>query len=124
MSVQKKKISVARLGAEARHTVTVKLSLEDEVGNVEEMDARVVYRGLSLKAGAELDATLEGLDERAALIRALAGVVISLPDFAGEDGEPVAPTEEFWDTLDTVVLYAINTAITEHRNPPTKRSGF
>lgn len=121
MSDQKRKISVARLGAEARHTVTVKLTLEDEVGNVEEFDARVVYRGLSLRTGAELESQLEGLDERPALIKALSGVVISLPDFAGEDGEPVAPTEEFWYTLDTVVLHAINTAIREHRNPPTRR---
>lgn len=124
MSEQKKKISVARLTGEARHTTTVKLTLEDEVGNVEEFEARVVYRGLSLKTGAELEAQLEDLDERASLIKALSGVVISLPDFAGDDGQPPAPTEDFWDTLDTVVLYAVNTAIQEHRNPPTKRSGF
>lgn len=124
MSDQKKKINVARLGADARHTVTVKLTLEDEVGNVEVTDARVVYRGLSLRTGAELESQLEGLEERPALIKALSGVVILLPDFAGEDGEAVAPTEEFWDTLDTVVLHAINTAIQEHRNPPMKRSGF
>lgn len=120
-----KKINVARLSGDARHTTTVKLTLEDEVGNVEETEARIVYRGLSLRTGAELEAQLEGLDERAALIRALSGVVISLPDFAGgEDGEPVEPTEAFWDTLDTVVLYAIHKAISEHRDPPTKRSGF
>jgi hypothetical protein len=124
MSEAKRKISVARLGAEARHTTTVTLTLEDEVGNVETVEARIVYRGLSLKTGAELEAQLENLDERASLIKALSGVVISLPDFAGDDGEPVAPTEDFWDTLDTVVLHAINTAIREHRNPPTNRSGF
>jgi hypothetical protein len=117
----KKKISVARLGAEARHTVTVKLTVEDEVGNIEELDARIVYRGLSLKTGAELDAQLAGLDNRASLIKALSGLVISLPDFAGDDGQPPAPTEEFWDTLDSAVLNTIYDAILEHRNPPTRR---
>lgn len=124
MPEEKKKIHIARLTGEARHTTRVKLTLEDEAGNVEEVEARIVYRGLSLKTSAELEGQLEGLDERASLIKALSGVVISLPDFAADEGAPIQPTEEFWDTLDTVVLNAIYAAIEEHRNPPTKRSGF
>jgi hypothetical protein len=118
-----KKINVARLTSEARHTVTVKLKLEDEIGNVEEMDARVVYRGMSLRDAAALDEKLEGKDARTQLIEALAVIVIALPDFAGENGEPVEPTVEFWDTLDTVVLNHIHDRVMEDRVPPTRRSG-
>lgn len=117
-----KKISVTRLTSEARHTVKVPLTLEDEAGNVEEVEARVVYRGLSLRSSVQLDEQLQGLDERASLLKALSSVVISLPDFAGEEGATVEPTEEFWDTLDTVVLNAVYKAIEDDRDPNRKPS--
>lgn len=113
-----KKISVARLTSQARHTVIVPLTLEDEAGNVEKVDARVVYRGISLKEGAALDEQLEKLpDNRAKLVFILTSNVISLPDFVGDGGDPVEPTHEFFDALDTVVLNRIHDAITEDRNP-------
>jgi hypothetical protein len=119
-----KKIGVARISSEARHTVTVKLTLEDEAGNVEQVDARVVYRGMSLRASAALRERLEEMDPRVQLVKGLAATVIALPDFVGGEGEAVEPSEEFFDTLDSVVLNKISDAIAEDRVPPTRRSGF
>lgn len=117
-----KKINVARVTSDARHTVKVPLTLEDDAGNVETAEARVVYRGLSLRASAALDEQLSGLSEREGLIKALSSVVIALPDFVRGEGEAVEPDEELWDTLDTVVLNAIYQAIQDDRDPNRKPS--
>jgi hypothetical protein len=112
-----KKIQIARLTntAGARHTVKVKLPLD---GGEEEI--RVVYRGLSLRDSVELEKKFEQEDFNSALPKLLAEHIIELPDIV--DGEtPVAPTVEFFETLDTFVLHRINKAIREDRtaNPTT-----
>lgn len=123
MSEPRKKISVARVSTGARHTVTIPLVLEDEAGNVETIEARVVYRGISLKDGELLDEELGKLKTvREQNIFALSSVVIALPDFVDEGGEPVKPTAEFFDTLDTAVLNRIDQAIQDDRSPNAKRS--
>jgi hypothetical protein len=111
------RINVARITTEARHTTTVKLTLEDEAGNKETIDARVVYRGMSLKAVTELQDKLKEKDGRQSLIKGLAEVVIALPDFGDADGNEVKPTPEFFDSLDGRVLIAINRAITKDNDP-------
>lgn len=117
-----KKISVARLTTDARHTVRVPLTLEDDAGNVEQIEARVVYRGISLREGAALGEALEGKTLREAHVTMLSTMVVALPDFVDDSGDPVAPTADFFDGLDTAVLNRINNAIEEDRDPNRKPS--
>jgi hypothetical protein len=112
-----KKINARRVTTAARHTVTVPLKLEDEQGNVEQVEARVVYRGLSLRSVADLDDRLKDEDGRNNLIKGLSEIVIALPDFGDDDGNEITPDAEFFDTLDTKVLRAINRAIRRDNNP-------
>lgn len=109
----KKQIQLARLTrtADARHTVNVPIAIEDSEGDVE---IRVVYRGMSIREWAALQKKYEGSDVNDVLPQLLADQVVELPDIL--DGEkPVAPTVEFFQTLDTFVLHRISKAIREDR---------
>jgi hypothetical protein len=111
-------IDLQRMTGRTRHTVVVKLPFEDDKGNVTTEELRVVYRGVSLNEGAEIQARAEAeSDARAALVNALSEVVIALPDVVN-DGQPVAPDADFFRQLDTFFLNRINAAIQEDRQGP------
>jgi len=116
------KLELKRLTSGGRHSVVVNLPFEDKQGNVTNEQMRVVYRGVSLREGAQLEERVNAealTDERAALANALAAVVVELPDMVNE-GAPVEPTAEFFATLDTFYLNRINAAIREDRNGPNR----
>lgn len=117
------KLNLQKLKATAgsRHTATVKLPFEDAAtGKVTTEEMRVVYRGVSLREGAEIEARAEAAsDERAALVAALCEVVIELPDVE-DNGQPVKVSAEFFETLDTFYLNRINRAIQEDRQGPNQ----
>lgn len=112
------KMNVKRLASGGRHTVVVKLPFEDEKGNLTHEEMRVVYRGVSLREGAAMEARAEATaDKRDAVIAALCEVVLDLPDVE-DDGRAVKPSAEFFATLDTFYLNRINDAIQEDRRGP------
>ena len=112
------KVNLKRLSSGSRHTVTVKLTFEDN-GAVTTEEMRVVYRGVSLREGAEIEARVEAMtNRREALIAALCEVVLELPDVVDDGGAAVKPSAEFFATLDTFYLNRINTAIQEDRQGP------
>ena len=116
------KIELKALGSGGRHTVVVHLPIEDPQGKIETTEMRVIYRGVSLREGAAIEAraTAEAqTDERAALANALAEVVVELPDLVN-NGAAVEPTAEFFATLDTFYLNRINAAIREDRAGPNR----
>jgi hypothetical protein len=108
------KIDLKKLRSGGRHTVTVNLQFEEN-GNKMTEQMRVVYRGVSLRDGAQIEdryAKME--DKREALIEALVANVVELPDVQ-DNGQPVQPTAEFFGTLDTYYLNRINQAIQDDR---------
>src|SRR2546428_5670520 len=115
------KIDFKRIKSGGRHTVVVKLPFEDAAGNVTTEEMRVVYRGVSLHEGAEIEAEAIAeearTDQRTALVNVLAGAVVALPDVIDGD-KPVEPTPDFFSTLDTFYLNRINAAIQQDRQGP------
>jgi hypothetical protein len=110
------KIEINKIKSGGRHTVKVTLSFEDN-GNgkstTEQM--RVVYRGISLDEGEQIEAQFNATtNKRQALIDALVHNVVELPDLV-DNGQPVPPSAEFFATLDTYYLNRINQAITDDR---------
>lgn len=95
--------------ADARHTVTVELPLDD---GTEKM--RVVYRGMSIREWDAVEKKYEGMESNEALPQLLADQVVELPDVLDGD-KPVQPTVEFFQTLDTFILHRISKAIREDR---------
>lgn len=115
-------IELGKLKSGGRHTVRVSLPFEDDKGKVTTQEMRVVYRGVSLTEGTEIEerANRQALtDERTALAQALAEVVIELPDIV-EGGQPVKLTADFFMGLDTFYLNRINAAIREDRQGPNR----
>ena len=92
---------------------------EDDEGARQSESVRVAYRAMSLRLSRELGN--EDLDKKG-LCEQLARIVVSLPDIVGDDEKPIEPTVDFFDSLDIENLRAINKAIGEDINPPTKPS--
>lgn len=108
------KLDIAKFKSGSRHTVKVTLHFEDN-GTSSTEQIRVVYRGISLEEGEAIEAKFKANENRRqALVDALAANVVELPDII-DNGAPVAPTVEFWATLDTYYLNRINQAITDDR---------
>jgi hypothetical protein len=108
------KIEINKIKSGGRHTVKVTLSFEDN-GKTSTEQMRVVYRGISLDEGEQIEAQFNATpDKRQALIDALVHNVIELPDVV-DNGQPVPPSAEFFATLDTYYLNRINQAITDDR---------
>jgi hypothetical protein len=98
-----------------RHTVTLNLGFEDN-GTKKTEQCRVIYRGLSILDGSEIDERLDKTnDKREALVEWLTAIVIELPDIIEDNGSPVTPDREFFSMLDTFYLYRINSAIQNDR---------
>lgn len=108
------KIDLSKIKSGGRHTVKVSLSFEENGRSTTEQ-IRVVYRGISLDEGQEIEAQFNATpDKRQALIDALVHNVVELPDIV-DGAAPVQPSAEFFATLDTYYLNRINQAITDDR---------
>ena len=102
-----------------RRTVKVKLAFEaDGERRVEEV--RVVYRGMSLKFAREFEGASD--EDRQEVITQLTKIVVGLPDILGDDDQPIAPTADFFESLEIENLRTISDAIGNDINPPTKPS--
>lgn len=111
------KIDLAKLRSGGRHTTTARLVFENGDGTKTTEEMRIVYRGVSLREGQEIENRVDALaesDKRQALIDALCAVVLELPDVE-DAGAPVKPDQEFFATLDTYYLNRINQAIQDDR---------
>lgn len=107
------KIELAKMKG-ARHTVKVPLKFEEN-GKTNTEQFSVVYRGVSLTEAVVLQEELEASeDKRETMIKQLTETVLELPDVV-DQGVPVQPTAEFFETLDTYFLFRINQAITDDR---------
>jgi hypothetical protein len=115
------KLNLSRFKSGGRHTVVVKLPFEDPTtGKVVTEEMRVVYRGVSLRDSQEIEDRVNAAgedDERKGLVAALCEAVIELPDLE-DNGQPVQPSVEFFETLDTFFLNRIGRAIREDRQGP------
>jgi hypothetical protein len=109
------KLDLAKFKSGGKHTVKVTLNFETNGHNSTEQ-IKVIYRGISLEEGEALEVKFQAMEnKRQALIELLAQTVIELPDIS-DNGQPVAPTAEFFATLDTYYLNRINQAIQDDRS--------
>ena len=101
---------------------TVKISLPNGVG-----DVTVVYRPTNSELQEKYDEHMQMLeDKKINLLQRLAkdlSVTLVDWDVVDENGNKVAPSEDFLSTLDNDILIGINNGITEHMYPPRKASG-
>lgn len=118
------KFNPGQLRAAAPHKVKVTLQIRDEVGEKQEVETAVYYRGLSLDDQAEFPTVegKEGKERIEAVKQQLSRLVHSLPDFGvGPDFEQ-KPDEAFFGEMDDAHVTAISEAIQEDRDPNTKPS--
>jgi hypothetical protein len=110
------KIELARMVA-ARHTVKLPLKFEGNGAGDKTTTEQIsiVYRGVSLIEADEFAEKLQtSNDRRQTMIDQLAATVVELPDIV-DNGAPVTPTPEFFQTLDTYFLFRIGQAIIDDR---------
>lgn len=122
-----KTINVSKVRATAVHKVAVPYVVtDDETGENETVDVEIRYRGLTLGETQQFGDVdeLEGEERTREIARQLAAVVVDIPTLRGDDGEAVTFDEDFFVTLDVILVHAISAAIAEARTPkdPTKTS--